>query len=120
MVPLLGHEIRISDMPLFMQQFQSFRLEDTIGVYRLADLLQINSIRRKNEAAEREKRKQEEQLLKEKLKLEEDNKNLDQNSSNINRFELSEFEDPRDHSKYRTIKIRRSGLVCLKPSISNS
>ncbi len=105
LVPLLGHEIRISDMPLFMQQFQSFRLEDTIGVYRLVDLLQINSIRRKKEAAEREKRKQEEQLLKEKLKLEEDNKNLDQNSSNINRFELSEFEDPRDHSKYRTIKI---------------
>ena len=78
LIPLLDTGIEISNLPLFMREFQSFRLDDKNAIEQIGEMLWENSLRRKTDALEEEKQ-----------------------HDNVH----GEFVDPRDNCRYHTVKI---------------
>ena len=101
LIPLLDKGIQIQQLPLFMREFQSFRVDDRTALAKMSEMLKENSLRIK-------KGEESEQRIKEKEKLEDSNKkDIIQKVSKqkIQENNYSVFEDPRDHTLYHTIEI---------------
>jgi len=111
LIPLLDNDIKITDLPLFMREFQTFRLGDPGAIKRLGNLIREYSLRLVKTDSEN-------YVLNDKKTTEIDSKNIVSESSdedtNIGMqdkkqitivHEFGSFTDPRDNKSYKTIKI---------------
>lgn len=111
MIPILDSDVEVQDMPLFMREFQNFRVKETGAIRRMSELLKESSERLKNMVSEEKalsgaKNPESEYGADDKTSVIKSGYQEEKVEKNIlEGKKYGVFVDPRDNTSYKTIDI---------------